>query len=84
MMRSKKHFSSQHYALKPLMLSGRCAPQKVSQLSYMETVLFLEEMFTPKLNEIAESFKFFIRIQKEDESAQRFILELGSLADMQF
>lgn len=62
-------------------LSGRCAPRKVNQLSYEETVKFLEEFFAPKPNEIAESFKFFSRIQKEDESAQRFILELRSLAD---
>lgn len=41
----------------------------------------LEDFFAPKPNEIAESFKFFSRIQKEDESAQRFILELRSLAD---
>lgn len=62
-------------------LSGRCAPRKVKELTYSQAIEILEEFYAPRPNEIAESFKFFTRVQKEEESAQEFIVELRQLAD---
>lgn len=62
-------------------LSGRCAPRKVNQLTYKEAVEILQSFYDPQPNEIAESFRFFTRVQNEDESAQQFIVELRRLAD---
>ncbi|KAM7290851.1 uncharacterized protein ISCGN_027438 [Ixodes scapularis] len=62
-------------------LSGRCAPRKVKELTYSQAIEILEEFYAPRPNEIAESFKFFTRVQKEEESAQQFIVELRQLAD---
>ncbi|KAM7282581.1 laminin subunit alpha-1 [Ixodes scapularis] len=62
-------------------LSGRCAPRKVKELTYSQAIEILEEFYAPRPNEIAESFKFFMRVQKEEESAQQFIVELRQLAD---
>ncbi|XP_037567588.1 uncharacterized protein LOC119448247 [Dermacentor silvarum] len=62
-------------------LSGRCAPRKVNQLTYKEAVEILEGFYDPRPNEIAESFRFFTRVQKEDESVQQFIINLRRLAD---
>lgn len=62
-------------------LSGRCAPRKVNQLTYKEAVEILEGFYDPRPNEIAESFRFFTRVQKEDESVQQFIVNLRRLAD---
>ncbi|XP_040360123.1 uncharacterized protein K02A2.6-like [Ixodes scapularis] len=62
-------------------LSGRCAPRKVSELTYKEVVTILEDFYAPPPNEIAESFKFYHRTQKEGESAQEFIVQLRRIAD---
>ncbi|XP_075543771.1 uncharacterized protein LOC142578255 [Dermacentor variabilis] len=67
---------------KPIdVLSGRCAPRKVNELTYVEAVTIVEEFYAPPPNEIAVSFKFFTRIQWEEESAQQFTVELRRLAD---
>ncbi|XP_050033607.1 uncharacterized protein [Dermacentor andersoni] len=67
---------------KPIdVLSGRCAQWDVSELTYAEAVTILEEFYASPPNEIATSFKFFTRIQREEESAQQFIVELRRLAD---
>lgn len=63
------------------MLSGRCAPRKVSELTYKEVVTTSEDFYVPPPNERAESFKFYHRVQKEEESAQEFIVQLRRLAD---
>ncbi|XP_075535210.1 uncharacterized protein LOC142570755 [Dermacentor variabilis] len=58
--------------------SGRCASRKVT---YAEAVTILKTFYAPTPNEIAGSLKFFTRIQREEESAQQFIVELRRLAD---
>ncbi|KAH7949413.1 hypothetical protein HPB49_009401 [Dermacentor silvarum] len=50
------------------LLAGRCAPDKIQDLTYEATVQKLAEHFAPEGNEIAESYRFFTRNQQADES----------------
>ncbi|KAH9382353.1 hypothetical protein HPB48_012883 [Haemaphysalis longicornis] len=48
-------------------LSGRCAPDKVNELSYPQVVALLKQHFSLQLNEIAQSYKFFTSSQLPGE-----------------
>ncbi|XP_077540245.1 uncharacterized protein LOC144152713 [Haemaphysalis longicornis] len=62
-------------------LSGRCAPDKVNELSYPQVVALLKQHFSPELNEIAQSYKFFTRSQLPGEPVQDFIVAIRQIAD---
>lgn len=63
------------------LLAGRCAPDKIQDLTYEAAVQKLAEHFAPKGNEIAESYRFFTRNQQADESTSDFIVELRKMAN---
>ncbi|XP_070377069.1 uncharacterized protein [Dermacentor albipictus] len=63
------------------LLAGRCAPNKIQDLTYEAAVQKLAEYFAPKGNEIAESYQFFTRNQQADESTSDFIVELRKMAN---
>ncbi|CAN8021521.1 unnamed protein product, partial [Ixodes persulcatus] len=62
-------------------LRGSCAPRKVNELSYEEAVEFPEKHYAPKRNEIAESYKFFNRVQQQTESVREFVVQIRKLAE---
>ncbi|XP_040068991.1 uncharacterized protein LOC115330634 [Ixodes scapularis] len=62
-------------------LRGICAPRRVNELTYKEVVGILGRHYAPKPNEIAKSYKFFNRQQREGESVQDFIVELRKIAE---
>lgn len=62
-------------------LQATCAPESVNKLPYEEVVKALGDFFSPTPNEIAESFKFFNRHQKEDKTVQAFLVELRRQAE---
>lgn len=62
-------------------LSSRCAPQKLNDLTYSEVVQLLDDHFDPKPNEIAQSYKFFTRNQQPEESVKDFVVAIRRLAD---
>ncbi|XP_070386908.1 uncharacterized protein [Dermacentor albipictus] len=63
------------------LLAGRCAPNRIQDLTYEAAVQKLAEYFAPKGNEIAESYQFFTRNQLADESTSDFIVELRKMAN---
>ncbi|XP_040064666.2 uncharacterized protein LOC120838707, partial [Ixodes scapularis] len=62
-------------------LCGICAPRRVNELTYKDVVGILGRHYAPKPNEIAESYKFLNRQQREGESVQDFIVELRKIAE---
>ena len=46
-------------------LQGRCQTTCVNSLTYESVVSYLEEHYDPQVNEIAASYAFFSRNQKE-------------------
>ncbi|KAM7313523.1 uncharacterized protein ISCGN_003385 [Ixodes scapularis] len=48
-------------------ISGRCALSKVNELPYSEVVDLLQQHFSPRLNETAQSYKLFSRNQLPGE-----------------
>lgn len=62
------------------LLAGRCAPEKIQDLTYEAAVEKLAEYYAPKGNEIAESYRFFTRNQQAGESTSDFIVELRKMA----
>lgn len=62
-------------------LSSRCVPQKLNELTYSEVVQLLNDHFDPKPNEIAQSYKFFTRNQLPEESVTDFIVAVRRVAD---
>ncbi|KAL1466829.1 hypothetical protein MTO96_006030 [Rhipicephalus appendiculatus] len=62
-------------------LQGRNPSTPVNSLSYDQVVECLEDQYNPQANEIAASYAFFMRQQKEGESVRDFIAELGRLAE---
>lgn len=55
------------------------APKKISDTSYLDMKKELQSYFEPKLNQIAERFKFYTRQQKSDETVTDFIVEIKAL-----
>ncbi|KAL1419412.1 hypothetical protein MTO96_005147 [Rhipicephalus appendiculatus] len=53
----------------------------VNSLSYDQVVECLEDQYNPQASEIAPSYAFFMRKQKEGESVRDFIAELRRLAE---
>ncbi|XP_037574284.1 uncharacterized protein LOC119456528 [Dermacentor silvarum] len=62
-------------------VSGRCAPTKVNELSYKEALDILQKHFSPRRNEIAQSYKFFSRNQMPEEPVRDFLVAIRQLAD---
>ncbi|KAM7298740.1 uncharacterized protein ISCGN_019311 [Ixodes scapularis] len=62
-------------------ISGRCAPAKVNELPYSEVVSLLQQHFSPKLNETAQSYKFFSRNQLRGEPVRDFVVAIRQIAD---
>ncbi|XP_040069342.2 uncharacterized protein LOC115329771 isoform X2 [Ixodes scapularis] len=62
-------------------ISGRCAPAKVNELPYSEVVSLLQQHFSPKLNETAQSYKFFSRNQLPGEPVRDFVVAIRQIAD---
>ncbi|XP_037501390.1 uncharacterized protein K02A2.6-like [Rhipicephalus sanguineus] len=62
-------------------LQGRNPSTPVNTLSYDQVVECLEDQYNPQANEIAASYAFFMRKQKEGESVRDFIAELRRLAE---
>ncbi|KAL1487114.1 hypothetical protein MTO96_046660 [Rhipicephalus appendiculatus] len=62
-------------------LQGRNPSTPVNSLSYDLVVDCLEDQYNPQANEIAASYVFFMRKQKEGESVRDFIAELRRLAE---
>lgn len=56
------------------------APKTISDIKYAEMKLKLEAYFKPKVNIIAERFKFHSRQQKSEESVTDYIVELKALS----
>lgn len=61
-------------------ITVRCAPAKIQDLTYEKLLELLAEHFAPQGNEIAESYKFFTRCQRPDESTKDFIVEIRKKA----
>ncbi|XP_077485106.1 uncharacterized protein LOC144095193 [Amblyomma americanum] len=61
-------------------ITGRCAPAKIQELTYEKLVQLLTEHYAPKGNEIAESYKFFTRYQRPHETTKDFIVAIQKLA----
>ncbi|XP_075526654.1 uncharacterized protein LOC142558400 [Dermacentor variabilis] len=61
-------------------ITVRCAPAKIQDLTYEKLLELLAEHFAPQGNEIAESYKFFTRCQRPDESTKDFIAEIRKRA----
>ncbi|KAL1468196.1 hypothetical protein MTO96_041636 [Rhipicephalus appendiculatus] len=62
-------------------LQRRNPSTPVNSLSYDQVVECLEDQYNPQANEIAASYAFFMRKQKEGESVRDFIAELRRLAE---
>lgn len=62
-------------------LSSLCAPSKVNDLQYEEVTQLLQEHYSPRTNEIAQSYLFFTRNQEPDETVKDFIVAIRQLAD---
>lgn len=62
-------------------LSGRCAPDKVNELSYPQVIALLKQHFSPQPNEIAQSYKFFTRNQLPGEPVKDFVVAIRQIAD---
>ncbi|KAM7298142.1 uncharacterized protein ISCGN_018766 [Ixodes scapularis] len=62
-------------------ISGRCAPAKVNELPYSEVVDLLQQHFSPKLIETAQSYKFFSRNQLPGEPVRDFVVAIRQIAD---
>lgn len=56
-------------------------PQKVSEFRFDELIKKLSDHFEPKRNEVAESFKFNKRQQRQNESIGEYIVELKAAAE---
>lgn len=52
-----------------------------SSSKYSEVVDYLTVFYTPSMNEITESFKFFTRNMRPYESAQEYIVQLKGQAE---
>ncbi|XP_072145123.1 uncharacterized protein [Dermacentor andersoni] len=61
-------------------ITVRCAPAKIQDLTYEKLLELLAEHFAPQGNEIAESYKFFTRCQRPDEATKDFIVEIRKKA----
>ncbi|CAN7983895.1 unnamed protein product [Ixodes pacificus] len=55
--------------------------EPAKELTYAQAIEIIQKFYALRANEIAESFKFFTRVQNEVESSQQFIVELQQLAD---
>lgn len=62
-------------------LQGRNPSTPVNTLSYDQVVECLEDQYNPQANEIAASYAFFMRKQKEGDSVRDFIAEFRRLAE---
>ncbi|XP_049527417.1 uncharacterized protein LOC119457969 [Dermacentor silvarum] len=63
------------------MLQGRLPTVSVNSQTYDEVVEYLEEHYNPQVNEIAASFSFFMRKQRDGESVREYIADLRRLAE---
>lgn len=55
-------------------------PSKMEDFTYNELIVKLENHYAPKRNEIAESFKFNKRNQKQGETIAEYVVELKAMA----
>ncbi|XP_070394089.1 uncharacterized protein [Dermacentor albipictus] len=63
------------------MLQGRLPTVSVNSQAYDEVVECLEEHYNPQVNEIATSFSFFMRKQRDGESVREYIVDLRRMAE---
>lgn len=61
-------------------IKSRIAPKSVTEITYEQMKTALKTYFDPKLNVIAERFKFHSRQQKAEEPVGDYIVELKALS----
>lgn len=62
------------------LLAALCAPQQVTDKTYDELCTMLDNHYTRGTNELAESYNFDTRCQKDNESVSEYIVELKKLS----
>ena len=60
-------------------LSGLCSPDKAASKSLDQMLKKLKNHFEPMPNEMAESFKFWTRVKKDNESITDYSLAIKKL-----
>uniref|UniRef100_A0A6P7H6E7 Uncharacterized protein LOC114346736 n=1 Tax=Diabrotica virgifera virgifera TaxID=50390 RepID=A0A6P7H6E7_DIAVI len=61
------------------LLTELCFPEEVEDKTYGELVKMVQEYIEPDHSELAETYKFMLRVQKESESITEYVAALKAL-----